>query len=158
MEDEDEKRARAKFDSGEPIRILHIEDDPAHAELVRRGFAEHRRACEIRHFDNGPSALDYLHRKGEHAGLETSPMPDVVLLDLRLPGMDGLEILERLRAAEETRDLPVVILTTSQAEGDKLKSYEQYISGYIVKPFDFDSFAVLLDVIYLVLTKSLGER
>jgi len=145
--------ARERFDGGEAIRILHVEDDPAHAELIRRGFAEHRLASEIHHVDNGQAALDYLKREGEFSAPESSPTPDVVLLDLRLPGMDGLEILERIRAEKETEDLPVVILTTSQAEHDKLKSYEQKINGYIVKPLDFESFAVLLDVIYLVLTE-----
>lgn len=145
--------ARVRFDSGEPMRVLHIEDDPAHAELIRRGFEEHRRASEIRHFDNGPEAIDYLLRRGAYADPESSPTPDVVLLDLRLPGMDGLEILEQLRAEEMTRDLPVVILTTSQAEDDKLKSYRQQINGYVVKPMDFKGFGALLDVIYLVLTE-----
>jgi CheY-like chemotaxis protein len=144
---------RDRFDKGQPIRILHVEDDLAHAELVRRGFEEHRRPCEIQQVDNGLSALEYLHRQGEFADPDSSPTPDVVLLDLRLPGMDGLEILERIRSDERTAELPVVILTTSEAEHDKLNSYEHHINGYIVKPLDFESFSVLLDVIYLVLTE-----
>lgn len=155
MEDQADTRPSAKerFEGGEPIRILHVEDDPAHAELVRRGFEQHRRASEIHHVDNGQAALDYLYRRGEFAEPESSPDPDVVLLDLRLPGMDGLEILERIRSDSAMKELPVVILTTSEAEHDKLKSYEHQINGYIVKPLDFESFGVLLDVIYLVLTK-----
>ena len=138
-----------------PIRILHVEDDPAHADLVRFGFAEHRLANEIRHVDTGPRALDYLFRRGEFEDPASSPLPDVVLLDLRLPGIDGLEVLQEIRAAEDEalKNLPVVILTTSEADRDRLKAYESLISGYVVKPFGFDSFASVLDVIYLVLKR-----
>lgn len=138
-----------------PIRILHVEDDPAHADLVRFGFAEHRLENEIHHVDTGPRALDYLFRRGEFSAPDSSPRPDVVLLDLRLPGIDGLEVLQQIRAADEkqVRELPVVILTTSEADRDRLKAYESLISGYVVKPFGFDSFASVLDVIYLVLKR-----
>ena len=140
---------------GKPIRILHVEDDPAHADLVRFGFAEHRLENEIHHVDTGPRALDYLFRREEFSDPEMSPRPDVVLLDLRLPGIDGLEVLQQIRAAddEELKNLPVVILTTSEADRDRLKAYESLISGYVVKPFGFDSFASVLDVIYLVLKR-----
>lgn len=134
--------SKGKVARGETLVILHVEDDPAHAELVRRGFADHRIANRIHHVDTGEKALEYLAR---------STRPDVVLLDLRLPGIDGFEVLEEIRSREATADLPVVILTTSEAENDKLRSYEARINGYIAKPFDFDSFAVLLDVIFLVL-------
>ena len=135
----------------EPLDILHVEDDPAHAELVRRGFENHRIANVIHHVSTGEQALDYLTRQGEYASPAKSPRPDVVLLDLRLPGIDGLSVLKEIRSNRDLEDLPVVILTTSEAERDKLRSYELHIDSYIVKPFDFDSFAVLLDVIYLVL-------
>lgn len=129
------------------LRILHVEDNEAHAELVRRGFEDHRVANEIDHVMNGEEALERLSEcLASEAGL-----PDVVLLDLRLPGIDGLEVLQEIRDTDGLESLPVVVLTTSEAEWDRLKAYERHMNGYIVKPFDFDSFAVLLDVITLLM-------
>ena len=130
---------------GQPLRILHVEDNEAHAELVRRGFEDHRIANDIEHILTGEQALERLDER-----LREGCLPDVVLLDLRLPGIDGLEVLEAVRARDGLQELPVVILTTSEAEWDRLKAYERHMNGYIVKPFDFDSFAVLLDVISLL--------
>ena len=135
------------LNEGETLRILHVEDNEAHAELVRRGFEDHRIVNEIEHVMTGEEALARLQDclEGEAA------LPDVVLLDLRLPGIDGLEVLTAIRDTEGLESLPVVILTTSEAEWDRLKAYERHMNGYIVKPFDFDSFAVLLDVITLLM-------
>ncbi len=133
-----------------PLRILHVEDNEAHAELVRRGFEDHRIANEIEHVTTGEEALKRLGAAIAETG---RGLPDVVLLDLRLPGIDGLEVLTAMRETPGLEELPVVILTTSNAEWDRLKAYERQINGYIVKPFDFDSFAVLLDVITLLLRK-----
>lgn len=138
-------------DKIQELSILHVEDDPAHAELVRRGFENHRITADLHHVGTGEAALDFLLRRRAYADPATSPRPDVVLLDLRLPGLDGLEVLKEIRAAPELEGLPVVVLTTSEAKWDKAKAYERSIDGYIVKPFDFDSFAVLLDVISMVL-------
>ena len=135
-------------DEGHILRILHVEDNEAHAELVRRGFEDHRIANEIEHVMTGEEALRRLEECMRDDG---EALPDVVLLDLRLPGIDGLEVLTMIRDTEGLESLPVVILTTSEAEWDRLKAYERHMNGYIVKPFDFDSFAVLLDVITLVL-------
>ena len=137
-----------------PLRILHVEDNEAHAELVRRGFEDHRIANEIEHVMTGEEAL----RRLEEC-LETGEcLPDVVLLDLRLPGIDGLEVLTEIRDTKGLESLPVVILTTSEAEWDRLKAYERHMNGYIVKPFDFDSFAVLLDVITLLMRDKKAAR
>jgi chemotaxis family two-component system response regulator Rcp1 len=132
---------------GVPVRILHVEDNEAHAELVRRGFEDHRIANEIEHVMTGEAALTRLEECLQTEG----GLPDVVLLDLRLPGIDGLEVLTAIRDTDGLESLPVVILTTSEAEWDRLKAYERHMNGYIVKPFDFDSFAVLLDVITLLM-------
>lgn len=134
------------LDERRVLRILHVEDNEAHAELVRRGFEDHRIANEIEHVMTGEEALDRLK-----SHLRAGELPDVMLLDLRLPGIDGLEVLNAIRDTEGLEQLPVVILTTSEAEWDRLKAYERHMNGYIVKPFDFDSFAVLLDVISLLL-------
>ncbi len=137
----------------DPLIILHVEDDPAHAELVREGFRGHRLPHEIRHVASGAEALDYLLQRGAYAEADDCPRPDVVLLDLRMPGMDGIDVLAEMRASDELRDLPVVILTTSDADNDRLEAYRNQISAYIVKPMGFDSMAVLLDVISLALKK-----
>lgn len=134
----------ARFTPERPLRILHVEDNEAHAELVQRGFEEHRIPNQIEHVATGEDALARLQQR---AAAPHGRMPDVVLLDLRLPGVDGLEVLTEIRETPALADLPVVILTTSNADWDRLKAYERKMSGYIVKPFDFDSFAILLDVI-----------
>ena len=133
---------------GQTLRILHVEDNEAHAELVRRGFEDHRIDNEIEHVMTGEEALRRLEECVRDDG---DALPDVVLLDLRLPGIDGLEVLTTIRDTDGLESLPVVILTTSEAEWDRLKAYERHMNGYIVKPFDFDSFAVLLDVITLLM-------
>ncbi len=139
---------------GATIRILHVEDNEAHAELVRRGFEDHRVANDIEHVMTGEEALKRLEER-----LQTEEgLPDIVLLDLRLPGIDGLEVLTAVRETDGLGDLPVVILTTSEAEWDRLKAYERRMNGYIVKPFDFDSFAVLLDVITLLMRDKKAVR
>lgn len=138
----------------EVLRILHVEDNEAHAELVRRGFEDHRVANQIEHVMTGEDALSRLEERVRSGG----QLPDVVLLDLRLPGIDGLEVLTAIREAEGLEKLPVVVLTTSEAEWDRLKAYERHMNGYIVKPFDFDSFAVLLDVIVLLMREKKTVR
>ena len=139
---------------GTLITILHVEDNEAHAELVRRGFEDHRIANEIEHVMTGEEALTRLKECLQSEG----GLPDVVLLDLRLPGIDGLEVLTAIRDTDGLESLPVVILTTSEAEWDRLKAYERHMNGYIVKPFDFDSFAVLLDVITLLMRDKKAVR
>ena len=130
---------------GEPFTILLVEDNPAHAELVLRSFEDHRVANKIVHLSDGESALDYLFRRGPHADPKDSPRPHVVLLDLRLPRMDGLEVLKEIRASDDLHTLPVVILTTSEAERDVAKAYEQHTNSYVVKPLDFEGFTALME-------------
>ena len=130
---------------GEPFTILLVEDNPAHAELVLRSFEDHRVANTIIHLSDGESALDYLFRRGPFADPQDSPRPHVILLDLRLPRMDGLEVLKNIRASDDLHTLPVVILTTSEAERDVAKAYEQHTNSYVVKPLDFEGFTALME-------------
>ena len=130
---------------GDPIRILLVEDDAAHAEIVRRNLEEFRVANRIIHVPDGQAALDYLFRKGPFADPETSPRPDIVLLDLRLPKVDGLEVLRMIKEDPELRTTPTVVLTTSAAEADMLSAYANGAGSYLVKPVDFEKFTRLMD-------------
>lgn len=131
--------------NGEPLTILLVEDNPAHAELVMRSFEDHRLANKIHHVADGEVALDYLFRRGRYADPEQSPRPHLVLLDLHLPRIDGLEVLREIRANESVQDLPVVVLTTSAVEGDVVGAYKNHVNSYVVKPVDFDKFMQLMD-------------
>jgi CheY-like chemotaxis protein len=131
--------------TGEPITILYVEDDPAHAEIAMRNLKNSRIANRIFHVTDGQQALDYIFRQGDFAEPDTSPRPHMMLLDLRLPKVDGLEVMKRIKADPEFSDLPVVILTTSEAESDIIKAYSYQASSYLVKPLDFSKFNELLE-------------
>ena len=131
--------------NGSPLTILFVEDNPDHAELVKRSFEDHRVANKIYHLTDGASALDYLLRRRGYSDPERSPRPHLVLLDLRLPKVDGLEVLKFIRTSEGLDRIPVVILTTSQADLDVSKAYEHHANSYLVKPLDFDKFTQLMD-------------
>ncbi len=132
--------------TGAAVLILLVEDDDAHAEIVRRNLADFRIANRIVHVSDGQSALDYLLREGAFAeGGEPAPWPDLILLDLRLPKVDGLEVLRRVKAHPELRRIPAVILTTSAAESDVVCAYEDGAGSYLVKPIDFDKFKGLME-------------
>lgn len=128
----------------EPFIILMVEDNPAHAQLVKRALEGHPVANQIIHVTDGEMALNFLFRRGDFANPEVSPRPHVVLLDLRLPRMDGLEVLREIRTSAELETLPVVILTTSEAESDVAKAYEYHANSFLVKPLDFDKFTRLM--------------
>lgn len=130
---------------GEPVTILLVEDDPAHAELVERTIEGHRVAHKIRHVLDGEAALDYLFRRGIHADPADSPRPHLILLDLRLPGLDGLDVLKEIKGCVELQEIPVVILTTSGAERDVAKAYTLHATSYVVKPLDLAKFTRLMD-------------
>ena len=130
---------------GRPIEILLVEDDPAHAEIVRRNLADFRVANHITHLEDGQAVLDYLIPAESDAGASERAWPDVILLDLRLPKVDGLEVLRRIKADPRTRRIPTVVLTTSQAEQDVVAAYENGAGSYLVKPVDFFKFTALLE-------------
>lgn len=126
------------------MALLLVEDNPDHAELVRRCVSDARPDAEVRHVADGQEALDYLLRKGAWADPERSPRPKLVLLDLRLPRVDGFEILKRLKEHPSLCHVPVIVLTTSSAEGDIRRAYELRANSYIVKPADFEEFHRLM--------------
>jgi CheY-like chemotaxis protein len=130
--------------TGKPAVILLVEDNPAHAELIMRSFEEYQIANQIYHVMDGEAALNYLHQQEEFADPEVSPRPDVILLDLRLPKIDGLEVLQAIKATDTLKAIPVVVLTTSKAEMDVAKAYDQHVNSYLVKPVDFTEFAEMM--------------
>jgi two-component system response regulator len=121
--------------------ILLVEDNPDDVELTLRAFKKNNILNEVMVAKDGAEALDYLFGTGVYAGRDLSVMPQVILLDLQLPKVDGLEVLKRLRADERTKLLPVVILTSSREEKDLINGYKLGANSYIRKPVDFDQFA-----------------
>ena len=129
---------------GEPILVMLVEDNVDHAELVIRTMEEHRIANTVRHFLDGQSALDYLFRRGEFSDTETQ-LPHVILLDLRLPRVDGIDVLKAVKEDPDLKNIPVVVLTTSEAEKDVAKAYYNHANSYLVKPVGFEDFKKLMD-------------
>ena len=122
--------------------ILLVEDNPDDVDLTLRAFRKSKIANEIIIARDGVEALDYLFATGEHAGRDNSSLPQLVLLDLKLPRLDGLQVLERIRANAKTRLLPVVILTSSTEQPDLVTGYSLGANSYIRKPVDFQEFLV----------------
>jgi CheY-like chemotaxis protein len=124
-----------------PRPILLVEDNPDDEELTLRALRKNNIANDIVVAHDGVEALDYLFGTGSRAGRDTTLQPSVVLLDLKLPRLDGLEVLGRLRGDPRTRHLPVVVLTTSSEDRDLVESYKLGANSYIRKPVDFGQFA-----------------
>ncbi len=122
------------------VDIVLVEDNPADVELTLRALRKSHIANEIIVLRDGQQALDYFFAKGAYVGRNTTKQPKVVLLDLKLPKIDGLEVLKELKNNEKTRTIPVVVLTSSKEESDVLKSYKLGANSYLVKPVDFDRF------------------
>ncbi len=120
--------------------ILLVEDNPDDVELTRRALKKNNIANEIVVAADGVAALDFLFGRGDHAGRDTTIQPTVVLLDLKLPKVDGMEVLRAIRANESTHLLPVVILTSSAEERDLINGYSLGANSYIRKPVDFQQF------------------
>jgi two-component system, response regulator len=122
-------------------QILLVEDNPDDVTLTLRAIKKSRILNEVVVAQDGVEALDYLLGKGNFEGRDISVLPQVVLLDLKMPRMDGLEVLQRIRENERTRFLPVVILTTSSEDRDRIESYKLGANSYVRKPVDFNQFA-----------------
>ena len=122
---------------GEAVEILLVEDDPDHAELIIRSLQVNGVANRIHHVSDGEAALNYLFRRGDYADAAKSPRPHLVLLDLRLPRIDGLEVLSLIKEDGDLRSIPVVILTSSSAENDIARASDNHVNSYLVKPKTF---------------------
>lgn len=122
------------------VEILLIEDNPNDQELTIRALKKHNLANKVQIVDDGAEALEYLFGEGKYLGRDISAIPKVVLLDLKLPKIPGLDVLKRIKSDPRTRMIPVVALTSSREERDRLESYELGVNSYIVKPVDFDKF------------------
>jgi len=123
-----------------PIRILLVEDNDAHTKLILRAMQEDRLANPVDCVRDGEEALDYLYRRGAYEDPATSPRPDMILLDLKLPKIDGLEVLKTIKEDEKLKEIPVVVLTSSTDPRDIGTAYRHYVNSYISKPVDFDKF------------------
>jgi two-component system response regulator len=141
--------------------ILLVEDNPDDEALTLRALKKNNIRNDVVVARDGVEALDYLFGRGAHQGRDTSRLPQLVLLDLKLPKMDGLEVLRAIRADDRTKRLPVVILTSSKEDNDLLDGYERGANSYVRKPVDFTAFADAvrqLGLYWLVLNESPPER
>ena len=128
----------------EPIEVLLVEDDPGDVLMTQEAFADYKIANRLTVVTNGEDAIAYLRKQGRFADATT---PDLVLLDLNLPRRDGREVLRDIKGDPELRRIPIVVLTTSEAEEDVLASYALHANAYVRKPVDFDQFVAAVRAI-----------
>jgi two-component system, chemotaxis family, response regulator Rcp1 len=128
----------------QPIEILLVEDNPGDVELTREALNFAKVSNRLSVVDDGADAVDFLLRKGKFAN---APRPDIILLDLNLPKKDGREVLSEIKANKDLSEIPVVVLTTSQAEEDILRAYQLHANCYIAKPVDFSNFLRVISTI-----------
>jgi len=119
------------------VEILLVEDDPGDVLMTREAFADYKVRNQLHVVSDGADAMAFLRQEGDYAD---RPRPDLVLLDLNLPRMDGRQVLEAIKSDPELSSIPVVVLTTSEAEDDVLRSYSLHANAYVTKPVDFDRF------------------
>jgi len=129
---------------GDPIVILLVEDNHDHADLIKLNLRDHKIANRIYHVTDGEAALDYLFHNEAYTNPSSSPTPHVILLDLRLPKIDGIEVLRTVKSDPSLQIIPVVILTTSQTEKDVVAAYAANANSYLVKPINYDDFTQLM--------------
>jgi CheY-like chemotaxis protein len=127
--------------AGQPIEVLLVEDDPGDVLLIQEAFADNKLLNNLNVVNDGEQALAYLRREGQYAH---ATRPDLVLLDLNLPRKDGREVLAEVKGDEALRTIPIVVLTTSEAEEDVLRSYQLHANAYVPKPVDFERFVAIV--------------
>jgi CheY-like chemotaxis protein len=124
-----------------PVEVLLVEDDPGDVLMTREAFADYKLRNNLAVVSDGVEAIAYLRGERQYAGL---PRPDLILLDLNLPRRDGREVLAEIKADDALRRIPVVVLTTSEAEEDVLRSYDLHANAYVTKPLDFERFVAVV--------------
>jgi CheY-like chemotaxis protein len=122
------------------VEILLVEDNPADAEMTLRALRRHNLANKVHWVKDGQEALDFMFRSGDYAARDAALGPKLVMLDIKMPKVDGIEVLRRLKDHAETRLVPVVVMTSSNEERDVIESYRLGVNSYIVKPVQFDAF------------------
>ena len=140
----------------EPIELLLVEDNIDDANMAIRELRKHNLTNHLLHVNDGEEALQYLFGNSEFEGRDVNNIPKVILLDLKMPKIGGIEVLQKIRADERTRKIPVVVLTSSQEEKDIADAYDLGVNSYIVKPIDFENFSQSIKEIglyWLVLNK-----
>lgn len=142
------------------VEILLVEDNMTDAELAMRALKKAKIANNILHLKDGAEALDYLFGKGIYSERDLTILPKVILLDIKMPKVDGIEVLRQLKAGEHTKFIPVVIMTSSSEEKDIISSYELGVNSYVVKPVGFEDFAKAvseLGLYWMLLNKSINN-
>lgn len=142
------------------VEILLVEDNMSDAELTIRALNKAKIANSILHLKDGAEALDYLFAKGIYAERDLTKLPKVILLDIKMPKVDGIEVLRQLKANERTKIIPVVIMTSSSEEKDIVSSYQLGVNSYVVKPVGFEGFAKAvaeLGLYWMLLNKSINN-
>ena len=124
----------------EPVEILLVEDNPNDVKLTLNAFGRYQLSNHIHAARDGEEALDFVFCREHHAGRDITRPPKIILLDLKLPKVDGIEVLRQIKGDPRTKMIPVVVLTSSQEERDVVESYELGVNSYILKPVDFDQF------------------
>lgn len=140
----------------EPLDILLVEDEPAHAELTRRAIRKAGNANRIDIVSDGEEALDYLYNQGKYEDKVKYPMPGLILLDIKLPGIDGIDVLKMIKEDPLLRRIPVIMLTTSEREEDIARAYNHYVNSYLTKPVGFKEFEekiMQIDFYWMILNK-----
>jgi len=140
----------------EPLNILLVEDEAAHAELTKRAIRKAGNANQIHIVSDGEEAFDYLYNRGKYEDKAKYPLPGLILLDIKLPGIDGVEVLTKIKKAPLLKRIPVIMLTTSEREEDILRSYEHHANSYLTKPVGFKEFEekiMQIDFYWMILNK-----
>jgi two-component system, response regulator len=126
--------------SNKPIEILLIEDNPSDVKLTLKALQKHNLANKVTVLKDGAEALDFIYAEGQYSDRDNKEMPKVIFLDLKLPLVDGIEVLQKIKSEENTRKIPVVVLTSSKESRDIEECYKLGVNSYIVKPLDFEKF------------------
>jgi CheY-like chemotaxis protein len=132
---------------GKMITIVLADDDPDDRQLTEDAFSENRLANQLHCVEDGEELMDYLHRRGKYESLRNEPLPGLILLDLNMPRKDGREALKEIKADPGLRRIPIVVLTTSKAEEDIVRSYDLGVNSYVTKPVTFKSLVELVKVL-----------